>query len=208
MAASGRHWTATEWDQATERSREESPPEHRFSNRDCMRSNLDTQRDLQGGHGGRQAKDGDSLPSPEVQPWELARRSNDLSYACLLIPRSSQHALNSKVAGFLDKTIRDTANTFGWQVTFLQVQPQFLQWGISAPPATPPTRCLRMIRDETSKGILAKFREFRVKDKQTGAILDFWAPPYLLIVGTAPHSPEIIRQFIEMTRQKQGLASR
>jgi REP element-mobilizing transposase RayT len=178
------------------------------SNQDFMRSILDTQRDLRGGRGGRQSKDGDRLPDSN-RGWEpVDRPKYDLSYACLLIPRASQHSLNGKVAGFLEKTIQGMAKTFGWQLTFLQVKPEYLQWVVSAPPATPPTRCIRMIRDETSKGILAKFREFRVKDKKNGGNQDFWAPPYLLLVGTAPHPPEIIRQFIDMTRQQQGLPSR
>ncbi|MFN2121106.1 MAG: transposase [Anaerolineales bacterium] len=173
-----------------------------------MRANLDTQRDLRSGRGGRQSKDGDRLPSPNVHLEPVPRRDYELSYACLLIPRASDHSLNGKVAGFIKSTLQDISKTFGWRLDFIQVDSQYLQWVISAPAATPPSRCIHLIRQETSKGILGKFREFRSKDKKNGGSQDFWAPGYLVLVGSSPHPPEIIQEFIRMTRLQQGLPPR
>jgi REP element-mobilizing transposase RayT len=131
----------------------------------------------------------------------LSSRDYDLSYACLLIPRSSQHMLTGQVTDFLDNTIKQTCEFFGWRLNFLQIRPEYVQWVVSAPPATPPSRCIHTIREQTSKGILDKFREFT--DKNQGK--DFWAPGYLVLVSATPHPPEVIDQFVRLTRQQQAL---
>ena len=169
-----------------------------------MRANLDTQRDLRSGHGSRQSKDGDRLPS-DVTLEPVRRRDFELSYACLLVTRTSDHSLNGKVGGFLKSTLQDIAKTFGWRVDFIEVEAEYMQWVISAPAATPPSRCIHLIRQQTTKGVQGKFREFRSKDKKTGGTLDIWGPGYLVRVGTSPHPPDIIQEFIRMTRLKQGL---
>jgi REP element-mobilizing transposase RayT len=134
----------------------------------------------------------------------LSTRDYDLSYACLLIPRASQHLLTGKVTEFLGNTIKQTCEFFGWRLDFIQIRPEYLQWVVSAPPATPPSRCIHTIREQTSKGILEKFREFRDKNPDQ----DFWAPGYLVLVSASPHPPEVIDQFVRLTRQQQGLRLR
>lgn len=139
--------------------------------------------------------------SANVRLEPLSRRDYDLSYACLLIPRVSDHLLTGKVPEFLHTTLRQICKFFGWRLDFVQIRPEYLQWVVSAPAATPPSRCIRTIREQTSKGILDKFRQFRGKNP----VQDFWAPGYLVLVGPGPHSPEIISEFIRLTRQQQGL---
>lgn len=131
----------------------------------------------------------------------LPRRDYDMSYACLLIPRSSDHLLTGKVTDFLDGTIKHICQFFGWRLDFVQITTEYMQWVVSAPAATPPSRCIHTIREQTSKGILDKFQQFRDKN----AHQDFWAPGYLVLVGPAPHPPEVISEFIRLTRQQQGL---
>ncbi len=173
-----------------------------------MGANPDARKDDRNGRGTRQPKDGDRLPNASVHLEPVLPHEYDLSYACLLIPRSSDHFLNGKVAGFLESTIRQISKVFGWRLDFINVQPEYLQWVVSASPATPPTRCIHMIRQETSKGILGKFREFRIKDKKAKSPQDFWAPGYLVLVGSSPHPPEVIREFIRLTRLQQQLPPR
>lgn len=133
----------------------------------------------------------------------LSRRDYDLSYACLLIPRVDAHLLTGKIPDFLQGTIRQICGFFGWRLDFIQIRPEYLQWVVSAPAATPPSRCIHTIREQTSKGMLDKFYEFRDKNP----FQDFWAPGYLVLVGPAPHPPEVISEFIRLTRQQQGLRS-
>ena len=127
-----------------------------------------------------------------------------MSYACLLIPRDPQHLLTGKVADFIQKSLQNVCIAFGWQMLQVQVQPEYFQWVVSAKVGTPPSKCIRMIREETSKGILAAFRQLRAPDANS----DFWAPGYLVLVGDEPHPPSIIQEFIKLTRQQQGLTHR
>jgi REP element-mobilizing transposase RayT len=166
-----------------------------------MRADLDTQGDVRNGRGSKSPKDGNRLPNPNVTLEPIKRHDYDLSYACLLIPRANEHFLSDKVDAFLQKTMREICQFFGWRLDYVQVQPQYLQWVISAPAATPPSRCIHTIREQTSKGVLGKFREFRDKSPHQ----DFWAPGYLVLVGSSPHPREVIEEFIRLTRLQQGL---
>jgi REP element-mobilizing transposase RayT len=136
------------------------------------------------------------------EPFE--NRAYDMSYACLLIPRDPEHLLAGKVADFIQKSIQNVCIAFGWQLLRVQVQPEYFQWVVSAKVGTPPSKCIHMIRDETSKGILAAFRQFRAAE----GFSDFWAPGYLVLVGDEPHPASIIQEFIKLTRQQQGLSRR
>lgn len=135
----------------------------------------------------------------QFEPFE--KRAYDMSYACLLIPRNPQHLLTDKVAEFIQKTIQETCTAFGWRVSLVQVRPEYFQWILSATVGTPPSKCIHTIREQTSKGILDKFKEFRDKTPYQ----DFWAPGYLVLVSAEAHPPNIIEQFISLTRQQQGL---
>jgi REP element-mobilizing transposase RayT len=136
------------------------------------------------------------------EPFE--NRAYDMSYACLLIPRDPEHLLTGKVADFIRKCIQNVCIAFGWHLVQVQVQPEYFQWVVSAKVGTPPSKCIHMIREETSKGILAAFRQFKPPD----GYADFWAPGYLVLVGDQPHPPSIIQEFIKLTRQQQGLSKR
>jgi REP element-mobilizing transposase RayT len=192
------------WEYETGTDGAVSPSEHKSSNQHLVRVNLDTQRDLRGGRGGRQSKDGDRLPN-DVHLEPVSRHDYEFSYACLLVTRASDPSLSGKVAGFLRSTLENIAKTFGWRMDFIQVDAEYMQWVISAPAGTPPSNCIRLIRQQTTKGVQSKFREFRSKDKKNGGMLDIWAPGYLVLVGRSPHPPDIIQEFIRMTRLKQGL---
>jgi REP element-mobilizing transposase RayT len=152
------------------------------------------------GRGGKQSKDSAQAGNNvHFEPFE--QRAYDMSYACLLIPRNPQHVLTRKVSEFIHKTIKDTCGTFGWRLAMVQVRPEYIQWVVSATVGTPPSKCIHTIRDQTSKGILDKFNEFRDKSPYQ----DFWAPGYLVLVSAEAHPPAIIEEFIVLTRQQQGL---
>lgn len=155
--------------------------------------------------GGRRKPSKDPAQAPKnvhFEPFE--NRAYEMSYACLLIPRDPEHLLTGKVAEFVQRSIQNVCIAFGWQLMQVQVQPEFFQWVVSAKVGTPPSKCIHMIREETSKGILAAFRQFRTSDD----FADFWAPGYLVLVGDEPHPARIIQEFIKLTRQQQGRARR
>jgi len=130
----------------------------------------------------------------------FTRRPYDLSYACLLIPRFGAHRLRGDVVPFVRDTMYQICVSFGWRLDFIMIRPEFLQYVVSAPASTPPARSIRLIREMTSKRILEDYPHFR--EENLGS--DFWAAPYLVLVGSTPHTPESIIEFIRATRREQG----
>lgn len=127
--------------------------------------------------------------------------SYDLSYTCLLIPRFPAHQLKGDLANYLPQWLQQVCISFGWRLEFVTVDPNFLQWSISVLPATPPGRFMQQIRYDTSALILSNFGRI----KQENLSNDFWAPGYLVVLGTRPHPKEMVEQYIRLTRRQQGL---
>jgi REP element-mobilizing transposase RayT len=128
----------------------------------------------------------------------------DLSYACLLIPRFSSHYLIGDVAEYLRLWMQQICVSFGWRLDNLTIRPDYIQWIISVPPATPPSRCIRTVRENTSQKIFDDFPQF----KNENLSKDFWAPGYFVLLGNQPHPTEMINEYIFLTRQQQGILPR
>lgn len=127
--------------------------------------------------------------------------SYDLSYTCLLIPRFPSHQLKGDLADFLPQWLQQVCISFGWRLEFVTVDPNYFQWSISVLPATPPGRFMQQIRYDTSALIMENFGRI----KQENLSNDFWAPGYLVVLGTRPHPKEMVEQYIRLTRRQQGL---
>ncbi len=150
-------------------------------------------------------QDGDQLsPSSVVLEPVVARKPYDLSYACLLIPRFSAHYLIGDIAESLREWMHQICISFAWRLDDLRIRPEYMQWVLYVPPATPPTRCIRTVREQTSRLIFEDFPHIRRENLSK----DFWAPGYLVLVGPMPHSSEMINEFISLTRQQQGIQPR
>jgi REP element-mobilizing transposase RayT len=128
----------------------------------------------------------------------------DLSYACLLIPRFSSHHLVGDIADNLYKWLHQICLSFAWKLEYTTVRPDYFQWIMSVPATTPPSSFMQTIRHHTSQQIFEDFPRL----KRENLSKDFWAPGYLVLVGTLPHSPDMIREFIRLTRQQQGILRR
>ena len=176
------------------------PANPRPSTQFAQRSDAESNADSKDGRGSKPSKDSAQAGNNvHFEPFE--KRAYDMSYACLLKPRNPQHLLTGKVSEFIHKAIKDTCGTFGWSLSIVQVRPEYLQWVVNAAVGTPPSKCIRTIREQTSRGILEKFKEL----KEDTRYQDFWAPGYLVLVGSEAHPPSIIEEFIVLTRQQQGL---
>ncbi len=132
------------------------------------------------------------IDSPEFRELRL-------SYCCVLIPRYPQQYLARDLADRAAAILPQVHLSRGWRVTGISVRPHYLQWFISLPAETSPVEAIREIRQRTSTHFYTHFPELSPK-KQGG---DFWAPGYLMMSGTQPVSPTIIREFIERTRSRQ-----
>ncbi len=153
----------------------------------------------------RRAEDQQQGAAPSGVVLEpVARKPYDLSYACLLIPRFSAHYLIGDIAESLREWMHQICISFAWRLDDLRIRPEYMQWVLYVPPATPPTRCIRTVREHTSRQIFEDFPHIRRENLSK----DFWAPGYLVLVGPMPHPSDMINEFISLTRQQQGTQPR
>ncbi len=125
----------------------------------------------------------------------------NLIYACLLIPRFSNHHLVGDFAARLNDWIPQICVAFGWRLEHISVRPDYLQWVVRVPPSTAPGYLMRIIRQHTSDRIFAEFPRFK-NENPSG---DFWAPGYLIMGSPQLHPQKLVRDYIKLTRSRQGL---
>ncbi len=126
-----------------------------------------------------------------------------LTYACLLVPRFSSHYLTGDLADHLAEWLPAICVAFGWRLEYLAVRPEYLQWVVNVQPNTSPGYLMRVMRQQTSEKIFGDFTRLK-KENPSG---DFWAPGYLIMGGTQPHPPQLVRDYIKQTRERQGLST-
>lgn len=124
----------------------------------------------------------------------------ELTYACLLVPRFSNHHLTGDLADRLSEWMPNICVAFGWRLEFLAVRPDYLQWVLNVPPTTSPGYLMRIMRRRTSERIFEDFPRFQ-KENPSG---DFWAPGYLIMGGSQPHPSKLVKDYINRTRERQG----
>lgn len=124
-----------------------------------------------------------------------------LTYACLLVPRLSAHYLTGDIADRLAEWLPSICVAFGWRLEYLAVRPEYLQWVVNVQPNTSPGTLMRVMRQQTSEKIFADIPRL----KQENPSGDFWAPGYLIMGGTQPHPPQLVRDYIKQARERQGI---
>ena len=124
----------------------------------------------------------------------------NLTYACLLVPRFSSHYLTGDISDRISEWLPQICIAFGWRLEYLAVRPEYVQWVVNVPPATSPGYLMRIMRQQTSEKIFGEFHRMK-KENPSG---DFWAPGYLIMGGTQPHPPQLVKDYIKQTRTRQG----
>ena len=124
-----------------------------------------------------------------------------LTYACLLVPRMASHYLTGDMADKISEWVPIICVAFGWRLEHLAVRPDYLQWIANVPPATSPGYLMRVMRQQISDKVFASFPRLK-RDNPSG---DFWAPGYLIMGGTQPHPPQLVKDYIRQIRQRQGI---
>ena len=123
-----------------------------------------------------------------------------INYACLLIPRFSAHYLTGDLAERLSEWLPNICIAFGWRLEYLAVRPEYLQWVANVQPNTSPGYLMRIMRQQTSEKIFSEI----IRLKRENPSGDFWAAGYLIMSGTQPHPPQLVRDYIHQTRKRQG----
>lgn len=126
----------------------------------------------------------------------------NLDYVCLLIPRFSHHLLTGELAERLGDWLAQIFVAFSWRLEYISVRPEYLEWIANVPPATSPADLMNNLRRYTSEKIFLEFPRFK-RENPSG---DFWAPGYLIMGGSQPPPPQLIKDYITQTRQRQGLS--
>ena len=151
----------------------------------------------------------ETRPSPTT---EAARRLTmepvaaglyHLTYACLLVPRFSSHYLTGDLADRLTEWLPTICVAFGWRLEYIAVRPEYLQWVVNVQPNTSPGYLMRVMRQQSSEKIFNDIPRLK-KENPSG---DFWAPGYLIMGGTQPHPPQLVRDYIKQTRERQGIST-
>ena len=124
----------------------------------------------------------------------------NLTYACLLVPRFSSHYLTGDISDHISEWLPQICIAFGWRLEYLAVRPEYVQWVVNVPPATSPGYLMRIMRQQISEKIFTEFPRMK-KETPSG---DFWAPGYLIMGGTQPHPPQLVKDYIKQTRTRQG----
>mgnify|MGYP002640628969 CR=1 FL=1 len=125
----------------------------------------------------------------------------DLTYACLLVPRFSTHHLTGDIAASLSEWLPQICIAYAWRLEYISVRPEYLQWVVNVPPSTSPGYLMRVMRQQTSERIFENFS----RQKRENPSGDFWAPGYLIMGGTQPHPSKLVNDYIQRTRERQGM---
>jgi REP element-mobilizing transposase RayT len=110
--------------------------------------------------------------------------------------------MTGDLADRLSEWMPNICIAFGWRLEFLAVRPEYLQWVLNVTPNTSPGYLMRIMRQQTSEKIFNEFPRLK-RDNPSG---DFWAPGYLIMGGLQPHPPQLVKDYIKQTRQRQGLS--
>lgn len=126
--------------------------------------------------------------------------SYNLSYTCLLIPNDPASPLKDEAAENLRTQLQQICIMHGWTLEFVKIDSDYLQWSLSVLSSVPAIQFMQLIREETSEMLLSLLPD-ETKEKLSNK---FWAPGYLVVLGIRPHTEDMIRQYIRMTRRQQG----
>jgi REP element-mobilizing transposase RayT len=140
-------------------------------------------------------------PLEKVKLEPVDAHPYDLSFAFVMIPRFNTHYLIGDIAEALRQWMKDICVSFTWRLDYMTVHPDYIQWILNVPPSTTASGCIRTIRQQTSLKIFEDFPHFKEQNLSN----DFWAPGYFVLLSNRPHPLEMINNYIQLTRQQQGL---
>jgi REP element-mobilizing transposase RayT len=136
--------------------------------------------------------------APQVS---IPQVSSDLAFACVLIPRFSDHYLVGDIVDWLAVWMKQVCISYGWRLETMSVRPGYIQWVMHVPMNSNPAHFMRLIRRYTSDQIFEDFPRFKLKNISG----EFWAPGNYVVPGSQLQSTEQVNEFILQTRRYQGI---
>ncbi len=141
-----------------------------------------------------------SSSPPPGEPSPVEKRQ---PYTCILLPRSPQITLDGELRDELHGWIPEFCATLGYPLESLRVEPQYLLWSVSLPPAVSPGYLVRILRDQSSARLSERFSD----SDWAAAGGDFWASAHLIMRTRQLPEDALIEDFIQRTRRRQGFLS-
>ena len=123
-----------------------------------------------------------TMPLEDTQPCLLKKPQDENEIQAVsdvtfyLVPASTSHYLIGELSVWLKRWMPALCETYGWQLGYLSVRPDYIKWTLVDFPEALIRRMLQVVRRETSGRIFRVFPNLRT-DKTSG---DFWAPGYLV----------------------------
>lgn len=139
--------------------------------------------------------------SVNIPPAATPQFSSDLSFACVLVPRFSDHYLVGDIVDYLRQWMQQVCISYGWRLDAISIRPGYLQWVMQVPLNANPAQFMRVIRRSTSEKIFEDFPRFQQKNISG----EFWAPGNFVVPGNQLQTPEQVNEFILQTRRNQGI---
>ena len=127
----------------------------------------------------------------------------NIAYTCVLIPRLPEHHLVGELAEYLSNWVNELSVAFGWRLDHLSVRPNYLHWRAISPPDYPPASMVLDMKTRISERIFDKF--LRLKTANPSG--KFWADGHLIVNGRDKLSQQLLQDFINATRSRQGTRS-
>lgn len=126
---------------------------------------------------------------------------HNLTYACVLIPRMPGHHLVGDLTMRLNHWVTQLSVAFGWRLEHLAIRPNYIHWIAVVPPQSSPGMMVYNLRLETSQRVFSDFPRIK-RENPSG---EFWAEDYLIVNGSTPLSGNIVKEFIQNVRSRQGV---
>jgi REP element-mobilizing transposase RayT/DNA-binding response OmpR family regulator len=140
-------------------------------------------------------------PPTSADPFAEARRTGHsvyhLSYALVWLPRFPTTQLVGDLAERLTELIQEIARGYGWEVRYLEVQPEYVHVVIAAGPDDAAAAVVETFKRLTTETIFAEFPRLR----QRHLAGQLWAEDYLALAASTPLTPDQVRRYIAYVRQ-------
>ncbi len=128
----------------------------------------------------------------DIQPDELLFR-----YNFILIPRNPDQFITRPFAEVLNQYLPQVHKENNWEFISISTRPQYLIWSAAFPLSVPVCEVAAEVRTVTNERLFSRFPE--LLDTHPNA--NFWATGFLAISGANSPSNQLVRDYIELTKQ-------
>lgn len=127
-----------------------------------------------------------------IQPDELLFR-----YNFILIPRNPDRFITRPFAEVLNQYLPQIHKENNWEFISISTRPQYLMWSAAFPLSVPVCEVAAEVRAVTNERLFSRFPELL----ESYPNANFWAAGYLAISGANSPSNQLVRDYIELTKQ-------